>query len=235
VLAQFLTPDPAGLLHSFSPYAYAAGDPINRWDPSGEESEGFSNGPQTLGTGDRKEMEYAAEEAANYAFEVGAGPPGFIWFLSDFLCVTGVASDPFCAGFQAGSMAHPASLDEIVIPFLSLLSPGAPTERIHARRFGTKQQVKEWRTKGIKYDPAKGKGIPATTTDILPVNPDDIRDVTGARSAQYYIEIDITEKKGFVRKTKSGNVEYVIQSDISPEDIKNSGRVLGSEDPRAGE
>ncbi len=43
-LRQFLSPDPAGYVDSYNPYAYVAFDPINGWDPYGLESIDFYDG-----------------------------------------------------------------------------------------------------------------------------------------------------------------------------------------------
>jgi RHS repeat-associated protein len=44
VLGEFLTPDPIRAGDSLNPYAYAANDPVNRWDPSGYSSRSFVEG-----------------------------------------------------------------------------------------------------------------------------------------------------------------------------------------------
>ena len=61
-LLQFMTPDKAGYIDSFNPYAYAAFDPVNRWDPAGYSSEGFS---ENLSTWERRGLATTAgvEEA----------------------------------------------------------------------------------------------------------------------------------------------------------------------------
>lgn len=41
-LRQFLSPDPAGYVDSYNPYAYVAFDPINAWDPYGLSKQGFA-------------------------------------------------------------------------------------------------------------------------------------------------------------------------------------------------
>jgi len=109
-------------------------------------------------------------------------------------------------------------------------APGAVAEeaalsREIARRFDSAGNIKQARKQGIQYDPARGNGIPTTSTDIEPVNPDAIRKMTGARSADQYIDVDITGKQVLRRTTKSGNKEIVVQEDIRPEDIVGHGRV----------
>jgi hypothetical protein len=100
------------------------------------------------------------------------------------------------------------------------------------RRFDSKANIKSAKKSGITYDPSKGSGIPTATTNIEPVNPDKIKDLLGARNADYYIDIDITDKKVLRRTTKQGNIEIVIQEDIKSEDIVGSGRVKKSKKSR---
>lgn len=59
------------------------------------------------------------------------------------------------------------------------------------RRFDSRKNVRQARKNGIKFDKDRGSGIPATTTNIEPVNPDRIKDVTGARNADAWMDIDI--------------------------------------------
>ncbi|MBL8194619.1 MAG: hypothetical protein JNM06_12565, partial [Blastocatellia bacterium] len=96
------------------------------------------------------------------------------------------------------------------------------------RRFDTKQNIKQIKKEGITYDPNRGNGIPTTSTNIDPVNPNKIRQVTGARAADAYVDIDVTNKKKFERKTKAGRREIVIQENIAPKDIVDSGKVQNS-------
>jgi RHS repeat-associated protein len=93
------------------------------------------------------------------------------------------------------------------------------------RRFDTAKNVKAARKKGITYDPEKGNGIPTTSTNIEPVNPNAIREITGARSADAFIDVDITGKQVLRRTTKAGNKEIVVQETIKPEDIVGHGKV----------
>jgi RHS repeat-associated protein len=103
---------------------------------------------------------------------------------------------------------------------------GQPGETV--RRFDSKRAVKEAKKNGIEFDPEKGRGIPTTTTDIDPVNPDKIKEITGADNADAYIDIKIENKKVLRRTTKAGQKEIVILEDIKPEDIIDSGRTRKS-------
>lgn len=96
------------------------------------------------------------------------------------------------------------------------------------RRFDSKTNIKNAKKKGITYDSSQGSGIPTATTNIEPVGTDKIKKLLGAKNADYYIDIDITDKAVLRRKTKQGNHEIVIQQDIKPEDIIDSGRVKKS-------
>jgi RHS repeat-associated protein len=100
------------------------------------------------------------------------------------------------------------------------------------RRFDSKANIKTAKKNGIAYDPSKGSGIPTATTNIDPVNPDKIKTSLGARSADAYIDIDITGKQVLRRTTKQGNHEIVIQENIKPEDIVGSGKVKKSKESK---
>jgi len=97
------------------------------------------------------------------------------------------------------------------------------------RRFDSKANIKNAKKNGITYDSSKGSGIPTATTNIAPVGADKIKELLGAKNADYYIDIDITDKPVLRRKTKQGNYEIVIQQDIKPEDIVDSGIVKKSQ------
>jgi len=97
------------------------------------------------------------------------------------------------------------------------------------RRFDSKANIKNAKKKGITYDSSKGSGIPTATTNIEPLCADKIKELLGAKNADYYMDIDITDKPVLRRKTKQGNHEIVIQQDIKPEDIVSSGIVKKSQ------
>jgi hypothetical protein len=93
------------------------------------------------------------------------------------------------------------------------------------RRFDSKTNIKNAKKNGIVYDSTKGSGIPTATTNIEPVGPDKIKELLGAKNADYYMDINITNKLVLRRKTKQGHYEIVIQENIKPEDIVESGIV----------
>ena len=96
-----------------------------------------------------------------------------------------------------------------------------------ARRFMGRKEFKNVKKNGLVFDPdiARNGGIPATTTNISPVGADNIRDITGAKCADYFVDFDISDVQTLLRKTKSGNTEIVILESIPPEKIVFSGRV----------
>ena len=49
--------------------------------------------------------------------------------------------------------------------------------------------------------------------------------MTGARNTEHFMDIDVTGKKTFVRRTKAGHTEIVVQENINPEDIIGHGKV----------
>lgn len=81
--------------------------------------------------------------------------------------------------------------------------------------------------RGIRFEASLGTGIPATTTDIAPVDPDRIKEVTGARHSDAWMDIDITGKRVLRRFTKAGRKEIVILDDILATQVIASGRTAG--------
>jgi hypothetical protein len=104
---------------------------------------------------------------------------------------------------------------------------GSPQRHI-VRRFDSKSEIKKARKEGIKIDPVAGEGPRATTINIEPIDPDRIRDATGARNADYYMNTDATNRRTRERRTKRGRIEIVIMDDIHAEDIIDSRRVAKS-------
>ena len=93
------------------------------------------------------------------------------------------------------------------------------------RRFDSKKNIKDARKNGIEFDPEKGSGISTTTTTIEPVGPDKIKELTGARSADAFIDINVAGKKKLVTNTKAGKQDIKVQETIKSEDIVGHGRV----------
>ena len=70
------------------------------------------------------------------------------------------------------------------------------------------------------------QGISATVTSLEPRNPDKIINETGAKDADYYVDIDVSRKKIVYKgDTKKGWPNYEIRDNVSPDDIVGSGRV----------
>lgn len=99
---------------------------------------------------------------------------------------------------------------------------GLPGEIV--RRFDSRKNIKQAQKTGIKFNRSRGSGIPATTTNIEPVDPDKIKDATGARNADFWVDIDISGKRILRRTTKEGRKEIVLQEDVSTDDIQGFGR-----------
>ena len=95
------------------------------------------------------------------------------------------------------------------------------------RRFMSRAEYKQFKKVGFTYDPKDPRqGISATKTNLEPRNPDKIISETGAKGADYYVDIDVSRKKiGFKGNTKEGRPDYKIRSDVTPDDIVDSGRV----------
>ena len=87
------------------------------------------------------------------------------------------------------------------------------------RRFMGKTEMKQLKKTGIPFDP-KGGGIPTTTTNFNPKNQDVARGKTGARTAEYQADIDVTGlPQGPTKKTNLGLPEYPIQGDLTRERV----------------
>jgi RHS repeat-associated protein len=137
-----------------------------------------------------------------------------------------ISQDPI--GLEAGENPYlfASNIWRWVDPLGLTCRKGAPGEIV--RRFDTRKNIKNAKKNGIPFDPKKGQGIPTATTNIDPVDPDAIRELTGARAADEYVDIDISGKDVVETRTKAGNIEIRVQEDIRPEDILGSGRVRRS-------
>ena len=62
----------------------------------------------------------------------------------------------------------------------------------------SKQEYKNFKKSGFTFDPNDSRGgISATTTSVKPINPDAIKKMTGALGADYYVDIDVSNKNEF--------------------------------------
>jgi hypothetical protein len=107
---------------------------------------------------------------------------------------------------------------------------GQPGEIV--RRFDRQKTIKSAKKTGVRFDAQRGQGIPTTSTELEPINPGKIRDLTGARNADHYMDIAIDGKKVIRRTTKAGHKEIVVQEDILPTDIVGYGKTrISSQSP----
>jgi hypothetical protein len=74
---------------------------------------------------------------------------------------------------------------------MALADEQMQTARQFVRRFDGKAAIKSAKKYGIQFD-SGDSGISAVSTDIEPVEPDTIRDMTGAENADYWMDIDVT-------------------------------------------
>lgn len=104
---------------------------------------------------------------------------------------------------------------------------GIPKNPVTVRRFMSKKEYKKFKKNGFKFEDKDPRGgISTTSTSVKPQNPDYIKKETGALGADYYIDINTEGKKVELKgKTKGGLPDWKIKDDISPEDIKSSGKV----------
>ena len=93
------------------------------------------------------------------------------------------------------------------------------------RRFDSKSKIKDLKKNGIEFDPDKGNGIPTTTTNIEPVGPDKIKELTGANNATNFADIDISGLPVNRTTTKAGVTEIRVQVDIESTRVIDVGRV----------
>jgi len=77
-------------------------------------------------------------------------------------------------------------------------------------------EYKTLKKSGIIYDPDKGSGIPTTTINFSPRNQEIAKRKTGAISADYQVDFDVTGlPRGPEKITKGGLPEYPIQADLT--------------------
>lgn len=104
---------------------------------------------------------------------------------------------------------------------------GIPNNPGIVRRFMSKAEYKDFMKNGFKFDPSDSRGgISSTSIKVKPINPDSIKRSTGALGADYYVDIDVSNKNVILKGiTKGGVADFKIQDNVSIEDIINSGRV----------
>jgi hypothetical protein len=107
------------------------------------------------------------------------------------------------------------------------LIDGVPQNPGIVRRFMSKAEYKDFLKNGFTFDPTDTRGgISTTSVHVEPRSPDAIKRSTGAIGADYYVDIDTTEKKVELKgKTKGGVMDWKIKDNVSPQDIKNKGKV----------
>jgi len=227
---------------SINLYEYVRNDPINGWDPNGF---GFTDDLKTFGKSVLQSFQDASDgfQDALWTFSSADNPAeGALEVIGNALAslrssVTAIgntaanpgempnllleASTPEGSGRLVGNIVIAS-----VTPTKSNLLNNNSINIV--RRFDSKKNIKNAKKKGIEYDPEKGTGISTTTVTINPVNPDKIKELTGARSAEAYMDITIEGKRYIVKRTKSGKLEIVLQEGVLPSDIVDTGKVAKS-------
>ena len=108
------------------------------------------------------------------------------------------------------------------VELLSHNTGGCGRQVNEVRRFMSKQELKQIKKEGLKFDPQKGNGIPTTTTNFSPATQARAKAGTGARSAQYQVDFDVKDlQKGPTTVTKAGLPEYPIQGDLTKDKIRS--------------
>jgi RHS repeat-associated protein len=95
------------------------------------------------------------------------------------------------------------------------------------RRFLDKAELKTLQNEGFTFDPLDTRGgLSATSIHVDPKRPDNVRNCTGAHSADYYADIaTVGLDVQFKGKTKGGVYDYKIKSSFGPEHIVDKGKV----------
>lgn len=106
------------------------------------------------------------------------------------------------------------------------LIDGIPVHPNKVRRFMSKKEFKDFKKNGFVYDPSDSRGGISATSLIEPKNPQAIKNSTGALGADYYIDIDVTNKNVMLKgKTKGNLPDWKIQSNVSFQEIIDYGKV----------
>ena len=104
---------------------------------------------------------------------------------------------------------------------------GVPQNPGIVRRFMSKAEYKYFLKNGFEFNPADPRGgISVTSVKVDPKNPDAIKRSTGALGADYYVDIDTTNKNVELKgKTKGGVMDWKIKDNVHPQDIVDRGKV----------
>jgi RHS repeat-associated protein len=106
------------------------------------------------------------------------------------------------------------------VELLSHNNGGCGREINEVRRFMSKQELKQIKKEGVKFDPQKGDGIPTTTTNFSPATQSIAKKRTGALNAKYQVDFNVKDlEKGPTKSTKSGLPEYPIRGDLTKDKI----------------
>jgi RHS repeat-associated protein len=160
----------------------------------------------------------AAPELFGALSELGAG------------LLEGVApgSAPAYAGAGAGVVAAGergagafGRAGEFFRSFAKRSGEGIPRpDRFTVRRYMSRDELRQLKKDGIRFDRARGNGIPTTTRNFTPRSQAEARGRTGAPAAEYQVDLDVTGvRRGPTTSTRSGLPEYPIQGNLSPDMI----------------
>ena len=96
------------------------------------------------------------------------------------------------------------------------------------RRYCTPDEYSELRKYGFKFDPNDSRsGLSATIATKTPWNSDKVNQMLGKKSAKYYVDIKIKNKKkvGYKAPTKGGAPDYKIRYSFDKDAIIDFGRI----------
>jgi RHS repeat-associated protein len=94
------------------------------------------------------------------------------------------------------------------------------------RRFMSASELKTIKKQGLKFDPAKGEGIPTTTKNFTPRNQSIARKRTGANAVEFQVDLNVTGvPRGPTQITRGGLPEYPIRGILTKNMITNIRKV----------
>jgi RHS repeat-associated protein len=128
----------------------------------------------------------------------------------DFLNILSIAAIPVTGG-GSGAVRSTVVADAV---------GAAGTAKFTVRRFMSRDELKLIKKSGLKFDPARGDGIPTTTRNFNPRNQDIARRRTGANALDVQVDFDVSDlARGPTRNTKGGLPEYPIRGDLTSDRI----------------